>query len=126
MRPKLAASVRAWLAGAGNGPPTLFERAALRVKMCGNRFSAPACLLRLSLSPTEEDWKPGAPASNNLTRICKYCLQKRSQSETLTGLRVTEDRKTMVLIGTSDLGLLDGVSGFPSSEGGKVLPEKGN
>ena len=58
---KLAASVRAWLGGAGNAPPTLFERAAFRLRMRGNRFSAPAYLLRLSLSPTEEDWNPGAP-----------------------------------------------------------------
>jgi hypothetical protein len=57
---KLAASVSAWLAGAGNAPPTLFERAAFRLRMRGNGFSAPAYLLRLSLSPTEEDWKPGA------------------------------------------------------------------
>ena len=56
---KLAASVRRWLAGAGHAPPTLFERAAFRLGMRGNRFFAPAYLLRLSLSPTEEDWKPG-------------------------------------------------------------------
>jgi hypothetical protein len=56
---KLAASVRRWLAGAGHAPPTLFERAAFRLGMRGNRFYAPAYLLRLSLSPTEEDWKPG-------------------------------------------------------------------
>ena len=58
---KLAASVRAWLGGAGNAPPTLFERATFRLRMRGNGLSAPAYLLRLSLSPTEEDWKPGAP-----------------------------------------------------------------
>ena len=56
---KLAASVRRWLAGTGQAPPTLFERAAFRLGMRGNRFFAPAYLLRLSLSPTEEDWKPG-------------------------------------------------------------------
>jgi hypothetical protein len=56
---KLAASVRRWLTGAGHAPPTLFERAAFRLGMRGNRFFAPAYLLRLSLSPTEEDWKPG-------------------------------------------------------------------
>jgi len=62
---KLAASVRRWLAGAGHAPPTLFERAAFRLGMRGNRFFAPAYLLRLSLSPTEEDWKPGAPGNRH-------------------------------------------------------------
>jgi len=62
---RLAASVRAWLAGAGNAPPTLFERAAFRLRMRGNGFFAPAYLLRLSLSPTEEDWKPGAPENRH-------------------------------------------------------------
>jgi len=62
---KLAASVRAWLAGAGKAPPTLFERAAFRLRMRGNGFSAPAYLLRLSLSPTEEDWKSGAPENRH-------------------------------------------------------------
>ncbi len=57
---KLAASVRTWLAAAGNASPALFERAAFRLRMRGSGFSAPAYLLRLSLSPTEEDWKPGA------------------------------------------------------------------
>jgi hypothetical protein len=62
---KLAASVRARLARAGNAPPALFERAAFRLRMRGNGFSAPAYLLRLSLSPTEEDWKLGAPHSRH-------------------------------------------------------------
>ena len=54
---KLAACVRTWLAPAVNAPPTLFERVAFRLRMCGSGFFAPAYLLRLSLSPTEEDWK---------------------------------------------------------------------
>jgi hypothetical protein len=57
---KLAARVRTWLAAAGNAPPTLIERAAFRLRMRGGAFSAPTYLLRLSLSPTEEDWKQGA------------------------------------------------------------------
>ena len=62
---KLAASVRGWLRGAGNTSPTLFERVAFRLRMRGNAFSAPAYLLRLSLSPTEEDWKGGAPENRH-------------------------------------------------------------
>jgi hypothetical protein len=53
---KLASSVRAWLASAGNTQPTLFERVAFRLRMRGGLLTAPAYLLRLSLSPTEEDW----------------------------------------------------------------------
>jgi hypothetical protein len=33
--------------------------------MRGNGFSAPAYLLRLSLSPTEEDWNPAAPENRH-------------------------------------------------------------
>ena len=62
---KLAASVRTWLIAAGNAPPTLLERAVFRLRMRGSGFSAPAYLLRLSLSPTEEDWKQGAPENRH-------------------------------------------------------------
>ncbi len=62
---KLAVCVRTWLAAAGNAPPTLLERVAFRLRMRGSGFSAPAYLLRLSLFPTEEDWKPGAGESRH-------------------------------------------------------------
>src|SRR5262249_53735419 len=38
----------------------VFERAAFRVRMRGGLLQGPAYLLRLSLSPTEEDWVEGA------------------------------------------------------------------
>jgi Uncharacterised nucleotidyltransferase len=57
---KLAACVRTWLFASGDSLPTLCERAAFRLRMRGSGFAAPAYLLRLSLSPTEEDWKQGA------------------------------------------------------------------
>ena len=38
----------------------IFERAAFRVRMRGGLLQGPAYLLRLSLSPTEEDWVAGA------------------------------------------------------------------
>ena len=53
----LAGQVLNWLPAAGNQPPGLFERAVFRMRMRGGLLSAPAYLLRLSLSPTEEDWK---------------------------------------------------------------------
>ena len=54
---KLAACASKWLLTAPDVPPTLFERAIFRLRMRGNTFAAPAYLLRLSFSPTEEDWQ---------------------------------------------------------------------
>ena len=54
---KLAARALRWLPAAGYTPPGLFGRAAFRLRMRGGLFAAPAYLLRLSLSPTEEDWQ---------------------------------------------------------------------
>jgi hypothetical protein len=62
---KLAALALRWLPAAGYAPPGLFERAAFRLHMRGGLFAAPAYLLRLSLSPTEEDWQAGGKISNN-------------------------------------------------------------
>ena len=62
---KLAACAQTWLTASGNPSPTLFERAAFRLRMRGNAFAAPAYLLRLSLSPTEEDWQAGDEISHN-------------------------------------------------------------
>jgi len=49
-----------WLPYAGFAPPTLRERAIFRIAVRGGLFSGAAYLLRLSLSPTEEDWVEGA------------------------------------------------------------------
>jgi Uncharacterised nucleotidyltransferase len=58
---RLAEQSGKWLPAAGHTPPGLFERAAFRLRMHGGGLlSAPAYLLRLSLSPTEEDWTEGA------------------------------------------------------------------
>ncbi len=54
-----------WLPAAGFAPPGLFERAAFRLRMRGGLISAPAYLLRLLLSPTEEDWQEGAEESHH-------------------------------------------------------------
>lgn len=53
---KLAERALRWLPAAGYAPPSLIARGAFRLRMPGNLFAAPAYLLRLSLSPTEEDW----------------------------------------------------------------------
>ena len=62
---KLVARILRWLPAAGHAPPTLFERAAFRLRMRGGLLGAPAYLLRLSLSPTEEDWQAGGEISHN-------------------------------------------------------------
>jgi putative nucleotidyltransferase-like protein len=62
---KLGARVMRWLPAAGYAPPGLFERATFRLRMRGSFLAAPAYLLRLSFSPTEEDWQPSGKMGNN-------------------------------------------------------------
>jgi hypothetical protein len=62
---KLVERILTWLPAAGNAPPGLFERAAFRLRMCGGLISAPAYLVRLLLSPTEEDWREGSEESRH-------------------------------------------------------------
>jgi hypothetical protein len=57
---KLAAQIARWLPAAGYAPPGIFERAVFRMRLRGGMISGPAYLLRLSFSPTEEDWMEGA------------------------------------------------------------------
>jgi hypothetical protein len=59
---RLAEQILRWLPAAGYAPG-LFERAVFRLRMRGGFLAAPAYLLRLSLSPTEEDWQAG-PGEN--------------------------------------------------------------
>jgi len=56
---QLALRISNWLPAAGYASPGLIERAMFRMRMRGGLFSGPAYLLRLSLSPTEEDWEQG-------------------------------------------------------------------
>lgn len=58
--PKLAAQISRWLPKAGSAPPNILERAAYRMRMRGNFLLGLPYLLRLSVSPTEEDWVVGA------------------------------------------------------------------
>jgi hypothetical protein len=53
---KLAACAQEWLNPNSKTSPNLFERAAFRLRMPGSKIAAPAYLLRLSFSPTEDDW----------------------------------------------------------------------
>jgi hypothetical protein len=56
---KLVKGILCWLPAAGWAPPSLFERAMFRLRMRGSLLAAPAYLLRLSFTPTEEDWQAG-------------------------------------------------------------------
>lgn len=48
-----------WLPAAGSAPPTILQRALFRIRMRGGFLSGLPYLVRLSLSPTEEDWVAG-------------------------------------------------------------------
>ena len=56
---RLAEQISHWLPAAGYAPPTIFERAMFRIRMRGGVLLALPYFLRLSLSPTEEDWSSG-------------------------------------------------------------------
>jgi hypothetical protein len=58
--PKLSDQVVRWLPQAGSAPPSLWQRAAFRMSMPDGGLASAAYLLRLSLSPTDEDWQHGA------------------------------------------------------------------
>jgi len=62
---KLAACAQEWLNPNSKTSPTLFERAAFRLRMPGSRIAAPAYLLRLSFSPTEDDWQVDGEIKQN-------------------------------------------------------------
>jgi hypothetical protein len=55
----LVRQVEGWLPTAGYAPPSLLQRAMFRLKMGGGGLRGMGYLVRLSLSPTEEDWAEG-------------------------------------------------------------------
>jgi hypothetical protein len=57
---RICERIKVWLPYAGFAPPSLLQRALFRMKMPEGVIAGPAYLLRLSLSPTEEDWIEGA------------------------------------------------------------------
>jgi hypothetical protein len=56
----LVRQVEGWLPTAGFAPPALPQRAMFRLKMGGGGLGGISYLVRLSLSPTEEDWTEGS------------------------------------------------------------------
>jgi hypothetical protein len=61
----LAAQIVNRLATNGASPLGVVQRATFRVRMCGDPVSGVAYLLRLSFSPTEEDWVSGDEDNRN-------------------------------------------------------------
>ncbi len=57
---KIAEQIKRRLIATEPAPFSLSHRAAFRMKMRGGLFTGAAYLLRLSLSPTEEDWQAGS------------------------------------------------------------------
>ena len=56
---QLGAKIATWLPSAGQTPPGLFARALYRVRMRGSVVAGLGYLLRLTFSPTQEDWPAG-------------------------------------------------------------------
>jgi hypothetical protein len=57
---KLCNQIQVWLPYSGGTPPSLPHRAAFRLQMAGGGIAGALYLLRLSLSPTQEDWSERA------------------------------------------------------------------
>ena len=57
---RLAEKIAAWLPSGARASPGLFVRALYRMRMRGSVVSGLGYLLRLTFSPTQEDWSPGA------------------------------------------------------------------
>lgn len=62
---KLAAQIESRLGSHQPHDPGVLRRAIFRIQMCGNFFAGVGYLLRLSLSPTEEDWVPEGELSRS-------------------------------------------------------------
>jgi hypothetical protein len=62
---KVVARILRWLPATGHAQPGLVESAGFRLRMRGGLLAAPAYLLRLSFSPTEEDWQANGGVSHN-------------------------------------------------------------
>jgi hypothetical protein len=60
--PRLSRQISGWLPMAGNASISLPARAIFRARMGGGGLTGALYLLRLSLSPTEEDWVEGSEA----------------------------------------------------------------
>jgi hypothetical protein len=65
----LAAQIKTRLASTTPEPTGILARAAFRMRMRGDLLSGVAYLLRLSLSPTEDDWTSGEEGKRTISEI---------------------------------------------------------
>lgn len=56
---RIVRRISQWLPAAGSAPPPILQRALFRIRMRGGLLSGLPYLIRLSVSPTEEDWVAG-------------------------------------------------------------------
>ncbi|HVM74751.1 MAG TPA: nucleotidyltransferase family protein [Candidatus Saccharimonadales bacterium] len=56
---RLCAEIETWLPFGAGAPPSIRDRALYRMRIAGGGIAGISYLLRLSLSPTEEDWENG-------------------------------------------------------------------
>lgn len=68
---RLARQIATWLPAAGDSPPGLLSRALYRLRMRGNTLLGLLYLMRLTFSPTQEDWSPaeGQHTSGRLAAV---------------------------------------------------------
>ncbi len=64
----LCRRIQGWLPFAGAAPRSLTARAMFRLQMAGGGATGAAYLMRLSLSPTQEDWVAGTEESKSWLR----------------------------------------------------------
>ena len=64
----LCEEIETWLPFGAGAPPSLLKRAVYRLQIAGGGNAGVSYLLRLSLSPTEEDWTQGTPQNRSWLR----------------------------------------------------------
>lgn len=80
----LCQQVETWLPFGAGAPPSLLQRALYRISMAGGGISGWSYLLRLSLSPTEEDWREASAEKRSWMREAvrrPFRLRKKYGSE---------------------------------------------
>jgi hypothetical protein len=80
---KLTEQALRWLPAAGYAPPSLRQRALFRMRMRGGSVSGANYLLRMLVSPTEEDWNSDGTAAHGLLNVLRrpFRLAKKYSSK---------------------------------------------
>ena len=80
---KITEQALRWLPAAGYAPPSLSQRALFRMRMRGGSVSGANYLLRMLVSPTEEDWSSDGTAAHGLLNVLRrpFRLAKKYTSK---------------------------------------------